>query len=94
MATYRLIGLQLLTTLLVGWIVSNSLQLPLALVAALLLGGLAAGAFARSMAQALFGAAAAAPSRRRYVQAAFRLVAGVGAIVLFVLVLRGVLAAI
>jgi hypothetical protein len=93
MSGYRLIGLQLLTTLLVAWIVSNSLKLPLALVGPLLLGGLVAGAFGRSMALALSGTGTTAPRRQRWVQAGFRLLAGVGAIVLFVLVLRATLAA-
>ena len=92
MARYSLIGLQLLTPLLVAWIVSNALKLPFALVGPLLLGGLAAGGFARSMGVALLGPATA-PIRQRLVQAGFRLAAGVGAIVLFVLILRATLAA-
>jgi len=92
MSGYPLIGLQLLTTLLVAWILGQALAQPLALVAPLLLGGLAAGGFARVMAQALTGPAARGPRRQRLVQAVFRLAVGVAAIGLLVSGLRAALA--
>ncbi|MCV2365765.1 hypothetical protein LNV23_20140 [Paucibacter sp. DJ1R-11] len=90
MFAYRVLSLQMLAALLVGWLLAQALHQPFVPVLALVLGGTLAGAFGRSF-ERWWSTAQRSRVAGRYVAGGLRLLIGCAVIVLLVLILRAAL---